>query len=153
MRIRIEWGTGDTNGTWHWSHMLNCQVPVPVLNEPKVGHAKGCLEDHHLQKCFGQTEDSEGRLNAWQLLATSVKSELILQRQRVDFVSWTRQLDGMGRMNGESVGGNCEILCLVMAVRDVEMPCDAWGGLGHYYQGMSKECPSHKKNHQMTFPA
>jgi hypothetical protein len=65
-------------------------------------------------------------LNPPQVLAMSVKSELILQRQRVAFVSQTRKLDGMGRMNGESVGGNYGILCLVMAVREVVMPCDAW---------------------------
>jgi hypothetical protein len=101
--------------------IFNHRMLIPVLNELKAGHAERCLENHHLLSRFGQMEE----LNPPQVLAIYVKSELFPQRQRVAFVSWTRKLDGMGRMNGESVGGNYGILCPVMAVREVEMPCDA----------------------------
>jgi hypothetical protein len=94
---------------------------IPVLNELKAGHAERCLENHHLLSRFGQMEE----LNPPQVLAMSVKSELFPQRQRVAFVSWTRKLDGMGRMNGELVGGNYGILCLPVTVRTVVVHCDA----------------------------
>jgi hypothetical protein len=104
-------------------YMFNHQTLIPVLNELKADHVEGCLENHHLLSHFGQMEE----LNPPQVLAMSVKSELIPQRQRVALASQTRKLDRMGRMDGESVGGNYGILCLVMDVRDVVMPCDAWG--------------------------
>jgi hypothetical protein len=102
-------------------YMFNYQMLIPILNELKAGHAEGCLENHHLLSHFGQMEE----LNPPQVPAMSIKSELILQRQRVAFASWMRQSDRMGRMDGGLVGWNCGISCLIMAVRNVVMHCDA----------------------------
>jgi hypothetical protein len=125
---------------------------IPVSNELKAGHMGGCLENHHLPSHFGQMEE----LNPPQVLAMSVKSGLISQRQqRVAFASWTRQADRMGRINDRLVGGNCGILCPVMAMRLV---CDAWG-LQHQEEGEEttvvngKNPSSKQRNRQMTFPA
>jgi hypothetical protein len=59
---------------------------IPVSNELEAGYAEGCLENHHLLSCFGQMEE----LNLPQVLAISVKSELIPQRQKVAFASRMR---------------------------------------------------------------
>jgi hypothetical protein len=80
-------GTGDEDETWYHMHMFIRRALIFVSNETKARDARGCLENHHLQRCFGQTEDSEAKLNARQVLVTSVKSGLIPQRRGVAFAS------------------------------------------------------------------